>query len=159
MQTFSDKNGQAWAFEITVTDVKAIAGETGTDIYAIADDGFEPLGKLLDDPVKVVEVLWVLCKEQAEERALSPESFGRLFSGDVIEQAAEALLSAIIDFFPRARTREAMTKIVNKSRRLRDLLTDEAMEQIEALDVDEEAERLKSTFTKSQGSSGSILGR
>lgn len=52
-----------------------------------------------DDPVLMVDVLWILCKEQAAAGNVSPDQFGRELVGQSFFDATDALSEAIADFF------------------------------------------------------------
>jgi hypothetical protein len=66
--------------------------------------------------VLLVDVLYAVCKEEADSRNVSDEEFGRSMAGDAIEFATAALLDEIIDFFPEAK-RKVFRRILDATRR------------------------------------------
>ena len=96
MHSFVDNSRRTWEVAINVTAVKRIRGLLGIDLYALVDDGFKSLSKLVSDPVTLADVLYCLCKDQADKQSISDEDFGRALSGDVITQAADAFVEELI---------------------------------------------------------------
>ena len=89
MHSFVDNSRRTWEVAINVTAVKRIRGLLGIDLYALVDDGFKSLSKLVSDPVTLADVLYCLCKDQADKQSISDEDFGRALSGDVITQVGQ----------------------------------------------------------------------
>jgi hypothetical protein len=81
-------------------------------------------GKLIDrliaDPILLCDVIWGLCKPQADEAGLDDEAFGRAMAGDAIDAATTALLEELVDFFP-LRRRQVLTKALAKVRTLEEM--------------------------------------
>jgi hypothetical protein len=112
MHSFVDNSRRTWEVAINVAAVKRIRGLLGIDLYALVDDGFKSLSKIVSDPVTLADVLYCLCKDQADKQSISDEDFGRALAGDAITHAADAFVEELIDFFPdaRARTRCSATQ-------------------------------------------------
>lgn len=134
MQSFKDTKGRKWTLAITVASVKRVKGATGTDLYALADDGLKPLGELLGDVVRLVDVIYLLARDDKGNPPASEEDFAEALSGDVLGQAADAFVEALIDFFPKARAREALRKVTEKSKQVTEEVARLGMEELEALD-------------------------
>jgi hypothetical protein len=66
MHSFVDNSRRTWEVAINVSAVKRIRGLLGIDLYALVDDGFKSLSKLVSDPVTLADVLYCLCKDQAD---------------------------------------------------------------------------------------------
>ncbi len=92
MHTFADNAGRTWTITINVAMVKRVRSVLRVDLFKLLDDGARPLAELLSDPVQLADVLYCLCKEEAEKRNLSDEDFGRALAGDAIGHAAEAFV-------------------------------------------------------------------
>jgi hypothetical protein len=116
MKTFRDATGREWAVVIDVGAMKRVRGLTGVNLYSLIDDGFRGLGELLGDVITFVDVLYALCKPEADSRNVSDEDFGRLMRGDVIEAATSAFLDEYADFFPDPRVRTALGKVIDAGR-------------------------------------------
>jgi hypothetical protein len=155
MHTFTDNAGRTWTVAINVAAAKRVRGLVNIDLYKLVDDGFKPLGELLADPVRLVDVLYCLCKDEADARNVSDEDFGRALYGDAITMAAEAFVEELIDFFPDARAREGMRKLSAAGKKVKARLLDHAEKVLDQLDPEAEAQKLIASFGSSPGSSGS----
>ncbi|GIW89562.1 MAG: hypothetical protein KatS3mg108_3886 [Isosphaeraceae bacterium] len=158
MRTFTDNAGRTWTVAINVALVKRVRGVLDLDLFKLLDDGARPLGELLGDPVRLADVLFCLCKEEAEKRAVSDEDFGAALAGDAIGHAADAFVDELVDFFPHARGRESLKKLIAASRTLTDKLLDHAEMKVGQIDLEAEASRLIGSFGSSPGSSASTPG-
>lgn len=116
MKVFTDNAGRAWTIAVHVAAVKRVRGLLGLDLYSLVDDRFEGLGKLLSDPVGLVDVLYVLCKDEADRLGVTDEDFGRAMAGDAIEHASSAFLEEFTDFFPDPRVRAGVRKVIEAGR-------------------------------------------
>ena len=103
MHTFTDNADRTWTVAINVAAIKRVRGLVQVDLYKLIDDGFKPLAELIADPVRLADVLYCLCKDEADARQVSDEDFGRALAGDAITLAADAFVEELIDFFPDAR--------------------------------------------------------
>jgi hypothetical protein len=155
MRTFNDNAGRTWTIAINVAAIKRVRGLLNVDLYKLIDDGFKPLGELVSDPVRLADVLYCLCKDEADARHVSDEDFGRALYGDAITLAADAFVEELIDFFPDARTRASLTKVLAAGRKVRDRLLDHAEKVLGQLDTEAEAQKLIASFGSSPESSAS----
>ena len=146
MHTFTDNAGRVWTIAVNVATIKRVQGLLKVNLYKLLDDNFKGLGELLGDIIQLVDVLYCLCKEEAEARKVSDEDFGRALAGDAITLATDAFLEELIDFFPEARARSSLRKIVVESRKVRDRLMGQAEKVLETFDADREANRLLRSF-------------
>jgi hypothetical protein len=67
--------------------------------------------------VLLCDVLFALCKPQADAQGVTDEDFGRAMAGDVIDAATSAFLEELCGFFPKGR-RELLAKALGKLRHL-----------------------------------------
>jgi hypothetical protein len=155
VHSFRDNAGRTWTVVINVAAVKRVRGLVNIDLYKLIDDGFKPLGALVSDPVQLADVLYCLCKDEADAKSVSDEDFGRALAGDAITLAADAFVEELIDFFPDARARASLTKVLAAGRKVRDRLLDHAETVIETLDPETAASALIASFGNSPGSSAS----
>jgi len=111
MQQFKCNAGKTWLIDVTVGTV--------SDCRKFLDcDLVEPSGKVFQqiesDAVLAANVLFVVCKSQADAAGITDEQFGRNLGGDALEAGTAALVEALINFFPshrRAAIREAMANL------------------------------------------------
>jgi hypothetical protein len=121
MKTFTDNMGRTWTLVVNVATIKRVRALCGVDLNSIVEveDG-KPSAKLLErlsgDPVLLVDVLYAVCRPECEQKGVSDEDFGAAMAGDAVEQATDALLDEIVDFFPAAK-RKAFQRILSASRR------------------------------------------
>ncbi len=155
MHSFTDNACRTWCVAINVAAIKRVRGLLDIDLYQLVDDGLKQLGKLVSDPVQLVDVLYVLCREEAIARGVSDEDFGRALAGDAITLAAEAFVEELIDFFPDARSRAGLRKVIEAGRQVREKLLDHVETQLQQLDVNQAVHNLIASWTNSPASSAS----
>ncbi len=155
MHSFVDNSRRTWEIAINVAAVKRIRGLLGIDLYALVDDGFKSLSKLVSDPVTLADVLYCLCKDQAEKQSISDEDFGRALAGDAITQAADAFVEELIDFFPDARARASLRKAIEAGKTVRDKVLSHAESILDSIDPEIEAKKWISSSGTWPESSGS----
>ena len=94
MHTFQDKNGKKWSIELNVGTAKRVKSECGIDLVNVITLTREgkleatALERLADDPVLLVDCLFVLCREQAGEAGLDDFGFAALFDAAAVDTAA-----------------------------------------------------------------------
>jgi hypothetical protein len=135
MHSFVDNSRRTWEIAINVAAVKRIRGLLGIDLYSLVDDGFKSLSKLVSD------VLYCLCKDQADKQSISDEDFGRALAGDAITQAADAFVEELIDFFPDARARASLRKAIEAGKTVRDKVLSHAERILDSIDPEVEAQK------------------
>jgi hypothetical protein len=124
MKTFQDKNGRTWTITINVGAMKRVRVLCGVDLFNIVelDDKQNPKTDLLDrlssDPILLVDVIYAVCKDEADKNNISDEAFGCAMSGDSIDAATDALLDEIVDFFPTAK-RRVFQNLLSATRRFK----------------------------------------
>ena len=75
-------------------------------------------------------ILYVICKAQAEERKITDEQFGERMGGDAIEQATNCFIEELIDFFPSAK-RGAFRKMMTKAQEMQKVGIDYIMKELD----------------------------
>jgi len=111
MRTFKDNQKRTWEIEVNVHAVKRVRGALELDLLGVMEGGV--LEDLINDPVLLCDMIYVLCKPQADEAGITDEDFGRAMAGDAIDAATTAVLEGLADFFPRPR-REVLRKAIKK---------------------------------------------
>jgi len=141
VKTFTDAQDRTWVVTVDVGALKRVRDLCDVDLMdAIADSG-KLVGRLDADPVLLCNVLYAICREQAEKDGVSDEEFGRGLIGDVLDQATAALLEDLADFFP-ARKRAVFAKAVKKANRYADLATERALKRLDDPALDQEVEKM-----------------
>jgi hypothetical protein len=156
MHSFVANDQRTWEIAINVAAIKRVRGLLRIDLYALVDDGFQSLGKLVSDPVTLADVLYGLCKDQADKLGVTDEEFGRALAGDAIARAADAFVEELIDFFPDARARESLRKAIQAGKTVRDKVLAHAETVLQTIDPEIEAQKWISSSGNLPGSSASI---
>ena len=112
MKAFTDTQGRAWPIVVNVSAVKRVRDLLDVDLMDVA--GGDLLARLADDPCLLVDVLYVLCKAEADAKGVSDEDFGKGMVGGVLDEAASALMKELLDFFPSAQRAKALAKMLRK---------------------------------------------
>ncbi len=155
MKTFTDNAGRTWTVTINVDAIKRVRTLVQVNLLDVLDDGCKLLAELHDDPVLLVDVLYCVCKPEADAQNVTDEEFGRAMSGDAILQASTALLEELSDFFPNARQRAAMKDLLKKTETVVERLLDHAETTIAELDPESVAQTAIASFGNSPESSAS----
>jgi hypothetical protein len=155
MHSFTDNLGRTWCVALNVATYRRVRGVLQLDLCQLVDEGLEELGRFLADPIRLADVLFVLCQEEAVSKNVSDEDFGRALYGDALQAGAEALVEELVDFFPDPRSRAALRKVLTTGRQVRTKLLDQAERMLDELDVDSCASELMTSWTNSRGSSAS----
>lgn len=109
MTTFTDNAGRSWTVRVDVAVIKRVRDTLATNIVDLSPAG--GFAKLSDDVVLLVDVLYVLVRDQAAAANVTDEEFGRGLAGDALDQASKALLAELAAFFPNRLQREALLRL------------------------------------------------
>lgn len=109
MASFTDQQDREWKVRVDVPTLRDVQEDTGLSL-----ENLEPDQNIFDtlesDSVKLVAVLYSVCQEQIEERGMSEKDFARIFRGEVLSDAVDALWESLINFFP-ARKAKALKRM------------------------------------------------
>lgn len=111
MKAFKDKDGRDWSLAIDVNARKRVLAQCDVDLFSVLEGKL--IDKLIADPGLLVDVIYAVCKPEADAANITPEQFGGRLVGDAIDSATTALIEDLIDFFPRVR-RQVIRKAVDK---------------------------------------------
>lgn len=134
MATFQDTAGRLWHVRITVATVRRVQDLLGVDLLQLA--GGPLIARLSTDPSTLADVLYVVCKPQADAETISGEAFADQIAGDVIDRATEALLNAMVDFLPESR-RRLLTKARDKFAEATAATMTQAEAMLDAIDLED----------------------
>lgn len=110
MKTFTDRAGRTWTIDVTVDAIKRVRGLLDVDLL----DSENTLRRLMIDPILLVDVIYVVCKPQADAEQLTDVDFARAMAGDTIAHAKTALVEDLVNFSPDPRERENLGIAVQK---------------------------------------------
>lgn len=97
MKTFKDKSGREWIIEITVGSMRRV--KSLLDIKLTDAISGDLMQRLCSDEILMADLLYVLCKPQADIREVSDEQFGEGLAGSAFNGAVEAFWEELADFF------------------------------------------------------------
>lgn len=144
MRTFVDAENRSWSIAIDAPTIKRVRAEAnGIDLMNVDGPLLEKIGT---DPVLLVDLIWAVCRPQAEALSVTDEQFGRALVGDALERAADALMGGIEDFFPHGR-RKVWAAAMAKGRQVQEKLEATALERIEAMDAGDVADKIAGNFS------------
>ncbi|MGD9128691.1 MAG: hypothetical protein PVH19_15045 [Planctomycetia bacterium] len=112
MKTFKDNADRSWTITINVAAIKRVRSLLDVNLMEAVEGDL--LERLATDPILLCDVVYVLCKPEADNQGVTDEQFGQAMAGDAIEHATTALLEELVDFFPLAKRRvlqKALTKL------------------------------------------------
>ncbi len=155
-RSFTDNENREWSLKLDWDLHEQVKDREGVMLLSLGDDDCALLARLHTDFALLVNILWVLCEDQAaghglvdDEKLSATRKFAKGLGGDVLENAAEALVGAVIDFFPNRGQRESLAELTAKARQTNEIVTDALREKIASLNP----ASLAQSFIDSAGSS------
>lgn len=151
MSTFKDSLGREWTFSITVIEIKQLREQIQVDILdTVSDKADQMFAKLEADPILLVDLMSILLTDQIEKLGLDERGFAAGLVGEGIENAKEALIREIANFFGPPRG-NVILAAWNQLKTGVKVATAMAQRQLEAIDVEAIAtKRFDAAFAKAQ---------
>lgn len=119
MQTFKDNKENVWTIELNYDAMRRVQADTRLDLtspFPSQATGESVVWILNSSIIRLLDVLWSICRPKAEERGIKRPWFEAAIEGEPIEEARLKLLDELIAFFQRnRRTAEAEFVAENKS--------------------------------------------
>ena len=104
---------------MNVTAMKRVKGILGVDLTELGTGSGKPEDQLIvrlwSDPIFLCDVIYCMCKDQADAEGISDEDFGKAMAGDAIDHATTALLEEIVDSSPNPRDRKRARRVLEKT--------------------------------------------
>ena len=157
MAVFIDGKKRSWEVAVTVTTLVKAKSLLDIDLLTIIDKDSPLLTRLIEDPVLLCNVLYVTVKEQADERKITDEEFGRGLSGDTLDDATRAFLEGLACFFRSTTKRTALKAVTKAVFAAEDRLTKALEERVAAGALDRVAEQAVTLAQQNAGSSSGGL--
>lgn len=136
MPSFKDNRERTWEINVTVAACKRVKNMLGADLL---DVDTTPK-RLISDPIFLADVLYCVCKPDADIRSVTDEAFGAALYGDPIGEARAGLLKGIEDFFPSPEERKAAEVAIQKAKEFQALLREKAVKEMEAENMEDLAD-------------------
>ncbi len=150
MKTFADNAGRTWSVSLNVEGVKRVRSLCEVDLIEAV--GGKLLERITSDPVLLCDVLFAICKEEADTKGVSDIEFGRSLAGDAIDLATTALLEELIAFFPTEAKRRVLGKAMSKLTSLQTRALAVAEARLDSPELEREMEQALSGIGNSSGS-------
>jgi len=141
MKTFNDNSGRTWNVEVNVAAVKRVRSLTDANLLQVVDDPGGLIERFIRDPVLLCDVVYAVCKPQADEREITDEEFGCAMAGDAIEHATAALLEELVSFSPSPRDRRNLGRVLEATRKVMDKARDLIETRLDSGEIDRAMER------------------
>jgi hypothetical protein len=128
MQRFKDNVGFEWEITLDAPKIKQCRQDCGIDLVD-SDSTGKAYDHISTDPCALVDTLWCLCRKQAEANKIDQEQFAARITGDTLELAADAMMAAVADFFPKRRA-ELTRTVAAKAQAIRAAGMEAALKRI-----------------------------
>ena len=101
MAKFVDNNGRDWIVSISYASIERVQSLVGVNLCEIVMGG-QLASQFIWDSLMVSQVLWALCKPEADQAKITRDQFLDAIQGDPIDIAAIAVVEAMdTGFFSR----------------------------------------------------------
>ena len=135
MKTFKDNADRTWTVTVNVDAIKRVRSLLSIDLMEAVEGKL--IERLIGDPVLLCDVIYCVCKEDADAKGITDEEFGRAMAGDAIELATTALLEELVDFFPQGK-RQLLRKALAKLETLQETMLAVVSERLDSPELDAE---------------------
>ena len=140
MKTFVDKQNRSWEVSLTVGSAKRVRDLLGVNLLE-PEAGEPPLvTRIGTDEMLLCDIIYCICKPQADKLDLTDEQFGELLCGDVILAAQEAFYAEMLDFFHQRGRMDRATAIRKQMEVIR-LSVARAEKEIGKFEIEEMVEK------------------
>lgn len=111
---FTDSTGKEWEVKVNPPVIKRVRKLADFDLLAQPNGTNGVVHQLMCDPILLADVLYCVCKPQADEAGVTDEQFGGALGGDAISAGMNALFDALIEFIPNATQRPVARKAIQE---------------------------------------------
>lgn len=93
-------SGKKVELAVTAGSVKLVHNLLKIDLMSIDSKGGSTLQELVENPISLCDVLFVLCKKNCDEQKITDIEFGEGMDGNCIADATSAFTEELVNFFP-----------------------------------------------------------
>jgi hypothetical protein len=111
---FLDAENRSWEPEVNVVTIGRVRSALGINLLELILPN-STLADRLTDPCLLVDVLYLLCKDQADRLGVDDAAFGKAMTPDGIEDAWGTVLEGVVSFSPRG-LRPAHQRVLEKAK-------------------------------------------
>jgi len=155
VKTFTDNAGRVWTVAINVNAIKRVRALANVNLLEVIEGTL--LERLIRDPVLLCDVVYAVCKPEADKIGVSDEEFGQAMAGDAIDQATKTLLEELVGFSPSRQARINLQRILETTWRVMNKAHEAVAARIDSGEIERAAEQLLATSSSSSGSSPASL--
>ena len=141
MKSFKDSGGRTWALAINIDTVKRVKSLVQVDLTDMTAGDPPLVARLGIDVILLCDVLYAVCKPQADKEGVSDEQFGQAMGGDALVLGQQALMEELTDFFQKLGRRE-VARMIETQAKLIQAAVSQAEKRIEAIDVEKIVENM-----------------
>lgn len=98
---FTDNAGRIWNLEVTVATIRRVKTLLGVNLLESVSGDL--MDRMAADPALLADVVFAVVKPQADTLGVTDAQFGESLAGDAVSGASDALIGALVDFFPAAK--------------------------------------------------------
>jgi hypothetical protein len=146
MATFTDFANHEWQVVITCDTEIQLSRRLDVHLSDCIATKFESVATWISKSIDFVPILFITVERQIDKLGLSERDFAERLLGDVLEQAKNAWLDALCDFFSDPIARKLCREVVTKSRQLtsmnRQVIDKQIDAEIASLSLDELSKEL-----------------
>lgn len=151
MKVFTDNASRVWTVAINVNAIKRVRALANVNLLEVIEGTL--LERLIRDPVLLCDVVYAVCKPEADKVGVSDEEFGQAMAGDAIDHATKALLEELVGFSPSRQGRANLQRILETTWRVMEKAHEAVAARIDSGEIERAAEQLLATSSSSSGSS------
>ncbi len=141
MRTFVDVAGRTWTIAVNVDAIKRVRDLLKEDLLDIE----RVFPRLMVDPILLCDVVYCICKPQADLEKISDADFARAMAGQALAAAKQALIEELIDFFPEPSQQEMIRLALAKYNELSRKAAQAIKSRLQTIDPIPEIEAALST--------------
>ncbi|MGD8453660.1 MAG: hypothetical protein PVJ57_17750 [Phycisphaerae bacterium] len=150
MKVFKDNENREWQLAVNVNAMKRVRGLLDVNLLDFLDNRI--VERFYGDPVLLCDVIYAICKPQADAAGVSDEDFGRAMAGDAIDAATKALLKELVNFCPSPRDRANLNRVLDVTQTVMDRARDVIETKLAEIDVDQIVEQVQTSLNAGSGS-------
>ena len=138
MRVFQDAKSTEWTIDLNASTLRRVQALLSINLTLPNDKDAvtgQTLGeRIVRDTMLVVDVLWAVCKPQAETLGLTEEQFAERLGGGTLRAAKTVLIEEWADFFQKL-GQDEMAQAIAKTAELQTAIGAETLKQIERLSL------------------------
>ena len=142
MIKFTDGQKREWSLVVDVPGIKLVRELLNVNLLDVVESDL--MIKLADDHVLLVDVLYVLCKGQADNIDVSDVEFGKGLGGSGLESATRAFMTELVDFFPNPK-RKILKTAWEKMTQVMGLAVEKGIDRLNSLSAEALLQKVEET--------------